>query len=31
MFRNTEHQKRGTTFLRIAAGLENSTAADPHR
>ena len=31
MFRKPEHQKRGTTFLRVAAGLEGATAADPLR
>ena len=28
MFRKPEHQRRGTTFLRIAAGLEEPGAAD---
>src|SRR5262245_62440733 len=27
MFRNPEHQRRGTTFVRIAAGLEEPDAA----
>jgi adenylate cyclase len=31
MFRKEEHQRRGTTFLRIAAGLEDPTAADALR
>jgi len=31
MFRKPEHQRRGTTFLRIAAGLEDPTAADALR
>jgi adenylate cyclase len=31
MFRKPEHQKRGTTFLRIAAGLEHPQAADALR
>jgi len=31
MFRNPEHQRRGTTFLRVAAGLEAPEAADPLR
>ncbi len=28
MFRKPEHQRRGTTFLRVAAGLEEPSAAD---
>ena len=28
MFRKPEHQRRGTTFLRVAAGLEDPAAAD---
>jgi len=28
MFRNPEHQRRGTTFLRVAAGLEAPNSAD---
>ena len=31
MFRKQEHQRRGTTFLRVAAGLEDPTAADALR
>ena len=31
MFRKPEHQQRGTTFLRIAAGLEDPAAADALR
>src|SRR5918995_5982409 len=31
MFRKPEHQRRGTTFLRIAAGLEDPAAADALR
>src|SRR5262245_1489263 len=31
MFRNPEHQRRGTTFVRIAAGLEDPVAADALR
>ena len=31
MFRKQEHQLRGTTFLRIAAGLEDPSAADALR
>jgi len=31
MYRKPEHQRRGTTFLRIAAGLEDPTAADALR
>lgn len=31
MFRKQEHQRRGTTFLRIAAGLEDPAAADALR
>ncbi|HTR85517.1 MAG TPA: adenylate/guanylate cyclase domain-containing protein [Reyranella sp.] len=31
MFRNPEHQRRGTIFLRVAAGLEEPHAADPLR
>jgi adenylate cyclase len=31
MFRNPEHQRRATTFLRIAAGLEDPAAADALR
>jgi adenylate cyclase len=31
MFRKPEHQKRGTTFLRIAAGLEDPKAAEALR
>jgi adenylate cyclase len=31
MFRKEEHQRRGTTFLRVAAGLEDPTAADALR
>jgi adenylate cyclase len=31
MFRKQEHQRRGTTFLRVAAGLEDPAAADPLR
>ncbi len=31
MFREPEHQRRGTTFLRIAAGLEDPKAADALR
>jgi adenylate cyclase len=31
MFRKPEHQLRGTTFLRVAAGLEDPAAADPLR
>jgi TolB-like protein/class 3 adenylate cyclase len=31
MFRKPEHQKRGTTFLRIAAGLEDPQAAEALR
>ena len=31
MFRKPEHQRRGTTFLRIAAGLEEPEAAEPLR
>ena len=31
MFRNPEHQRRGTTFVRIAAGLEDPSAADALR
>lgn len=31
MFRKPEHQKRGTTFLRIAAGLEEPQAAESLR
>lgn len=31
MFRNPDHQRRGTTFLRVAAGLEAPEAADPLR
>jgi adenylate cyclase len=31
MFRKPEHQRRGTTFLRIAAGLEQPDAADDLR
>jgi len=31
MFRNPEHQRRGTIFLRVAAGLEEPGAADALR
>jgi adenylate cyclase len=31
MFRKPEHQRRGTTFLRVAAGLEDPAAADALR
>ncbi len=31
IFRKPEHQRRGTTFLRIAAGLEDPAAAGPLR
>ncbi len=31
MFRKDEHQRRGTTFLRIAAGLEDPAAAEALR
>ena len=31
MYRKPEHQRRGTTFLRVAAGLEEPTAADALR
>ena len=31
MFRKPEHQRRGTTFLRVAAGLEEPSAADALR
>jgi Tfp pilus assembly protein PilF len=31
MYRKQEHQRRGTTFLRIAAGLADPTAADALR
>jgi adenylate cyclase len=31
MFRKAEHQRRGTTFLRIAAGLEDPAAAEALR
>jgi adenylate cyclase len=31
MFRKPEHQRRGTTFLRIAAGLEDPAAAEALR
>ena len=31
MYRKPEHQRRGTTFLRVAAGLEDPTAADALR
>jgi predicted Zn-dependent protease len=31
MFRKQEHQRRGTTFLRVAAGLEDPAAADALR
>jgi adenylate cyclase len=31
MFRKQEHQRRGTIFLRVAAGLEDPTAADALR
>ena len=31
MFRKQEHQRRGTTFLRVAAGLEDPIAADALR
>ena len=31
IFRKPEHQRRGTTFLRVAAGLEDPAAADPLR
>jgi adenylate cyclase len=31
MFRKQERQRRGATFLRVAAGLEDPTAADALR
>lgn len=31
MFRKPEHQRRGTTFLRVAAGLEEASAAEALR
>jgi len=30
-YRNAEHRQRGTLFLRIAAGLEDPSAADALR